>query len=162
LSGILPPLRPSPSGARCLPFRRVLFLLSRVDLLLESALALHNGYGILRQFAEVEPRNLAQALDPAPQLCSLLGTATVGRLLHAMHEDAEVAVGAVSANGFGSVTDGPSAEDRGRLGDVVGLAEWCPFGVREALEFLITGTCSNTVLPLTKFDLRKRSSLRLH
>jgi GTPase SAR1 family protein len=161
LPGILHPPQFNSAGARCLPFGRVLFLLSRIDLLIETALAQQNGFGYLRRLAGVEPRSLGRTLDPAPQLCALLGTGTVGRFLHAMPEGAEIAVGVVSARGFGSITDEPDAEGKGLISSDISLADWCPFGIREALEFLMTGEYSDPVVSLSKRDLRQRSLLRL-
>jgi hypothetical protein len=161
LRKILPTSRSTRGCAHCLPFKRVLFLLSRFDLLLETALESQNGYGFLKLITALEPRHLARALDPVPQLCSLLGTSTIGKVLHAMQEDAEIAVGAVSAKGMSLNLSRLHAKARGRPGGAADLAEWRPFGVKEALEFLITGQCTAPVVPLVKEDLWEKSFIRL-
>jgi len=151
LQGIIPSL--SPGRTYCLPFRRVLFLLSRVDLLFERALESQNGYGFLQLIAAQEPSQLARALDPAPQLCSLLGTLIVGKVLHAVQEKAEVAVVATSSRGMGSTLRDFHGGD--------GLTDWRPLGIKEALEFLVTGLCTAPVAPLSRSVLGRNHFVQL-
>jgi hypothetical protein len=150
-----------------LPFDRVLFLLSCIDRMCSAVLAAsngrHNGSGFLRRLSAGGPSALGRALDPAPQLRALLGAAALGRVLHAVQEGAEVAVGAVSAGGF-DPTSGRGRLDekgRGRRGGVDTFGDWCPFGVREALEFMVTGRSSGSVVSLARRDLRPRSTVRI-
>lgn len=158
LRGILP--IPSSGRIHCLPFKRVLFLLSKIDLLFERALETQSGYGFLRLIAAQESSQLAHALDPVPQLCNLLGTSTVGKVLHAVQEEAEVAVAATSSRGMGSIfLDLHRGGRRSRC--TAGLTDGPLLGIKEALEFLVTGHCTAPVARLSRSSLQRNRFVQL-
>ena len=151
------------NGVRTLPFRRVLFVLGQVDRLAGVAIDGFRCGGrqeFLHRLADDGEYAIACALDPGRQLCELVGRPAIGRLLQALDPDAQVAAVTVSAGGF-AAGQGRFDADGKRRAAYDDDSDWQPFGVKEALEFLVTGACSGQVVALSTADLQRPQALRL-
>lgn len=130
----------------CLVADRFLLLLTQIDKLCDLA-----PDGIL-------PRDLAHLIDPVAQAKQVLGSAFLRTLRNAVSPNGQMAVGICSAFGFHPDEGVPFADNAGRpriytdLGDEM-LKNWTPFGVREAIYFVLTGNCRGTVKELFDDDL---------
>lgn len=155
-----------PVRRRALPFDRVLVLFSRVDLLCEQVLqammqgrlqASEDGAGSIgkslgRTLSQLCPAALLRRMDLTAEAVSLVGDATISILLGAIRTGAELGIGFCSAGGFDTHRDGrPFLGPDGRAADHQSvesqdvLRGWHPFGVLEALEFLMWGHTAATV-----------------
>jgi hypothetical protein len=131
----------------CLVADRFLLLLTQVDKLCDLA-----PDGIL-------PRDLAHLIDPIAQAKQVLGPAFLRTLRNSVSPNGQMAVGICSAFGFHPDDGNPFADNAGRpkiwkpdLGDEM-LKHWTPFGVREAIYFVLTGNCRGPVKELSDDDL---------
>lgn len=139
-----------PPAEQCLRARRVLILLTKADRICDDATTQYREAASLapdddelRALSRLDPQSVAGMLDPVEQVRHLIGTHVLSLIHGAMRPDAVLAVAACSAGGFDSngeaywSEDGkPRAADRER--DET-LAQWRPWGIRDAVYFLTTG-----------------------
>jgi hypothetical protein len=131
-------------GERRLPHRRVLLLLTKIDLIIDAFV--HSARGSQQDRMRPgrvdagyqESATIARMLSPLGQAEALLGK-IVEMIRAGVRSDAVFAVGACSALGLQALQTA-SRRKRGGLPSVAErLATWSPFGVREALLFLAAG-----------------------
>lgn len=154
LPGALGRRGPSTIRRTRLVARRVLILLTKIDLLADCLAQRSRDLGAPLSVAEA-----ARALDPIALAFQVLGPRCVRRLYHALGRDADLAIGTSSACGFspdGARTfhrwaDGRSTQER--------VQAWEPFGVREALRFLATGHLGATLHRVDASELEATTSL---
>ncbi|HVR09303.1 MAG TPA: hypothetical protein VMW75_14730 [Thermoanaerobaculia bacterium] len=126
--GDLPPVM---SSRRQLPFAAVLLLLTKVDRLCAAAADAIERAGVRQRIPLDLDRlarsqaGLARCLDPSRFAADRLGDAWLDQLRGALRPGARLAVGLTSARGFTVA----GAQGGG----------WLPFGVREALRFIVDG-----------------------
>jgi hypothetical protein len=153
---------------RRLDLKRVLILLTRIDVLAADAVeTLRRGVSLgesrARHLAPGSwtPQQLAEAIDPVAQARSLLGPILLNLVRDAIPPQATLAVGVCSAGGFEPSAQGMPLLGRGGqpLRQFAGESEddlvrrWRPFGVREALLFVTQGRAGGTVREVTPRDL---------
>ncbi len=132
------------SGFR-LPRKRILILLSRVDLLCTDILQRGKAQGSLF-LKGLTPGRLALRLDPLAQAVERLGLKLLRTFLTVLGTKGEVAVALTSSGGFDPETglsvldaDGrPNNLSNGR-GRSPSLDLWSPCGLLESIEWLLTG-----------------------
>ena len=137
---------------RRLPFDRALVLLTRVDRFCAQArAAAQRGRSVAqRTLAAMTPEGLATRLDPAQQVRVVLGDDLLARLLSALRPDARAAAGLVTTPGWSAALPGtPQA--------VLpwSSSTWQPFGAREALRFLASGSATFPLAPLTVMEIQR-------
>lgn len=153
-----------PRGPRLLGFDRILLLFNRLDLLCQQASESSTSWdratpdgklgpassALSHALRRLRPYDFAKRIDPVAQAFDLLGEAAFAMLLSSMKPGAELGVGFVSAGGFDADTglpflrpDGGPASQQTEREDV--LRSWRPFGVLEALDFLVWGRTAATI-----------------
>jgi len=141
---------PPPDPLRRIQARRFLLLLTKIDRLVSAPLdgaPQWSGKGPV-------PRDLARSLSPLALACELVDASNLMRILAALKPDAELAVGLTSAWGFNEAGY-PFMEDDSpvRLSTQPAdrkSSDWRPFGVREALLFLLEGRTGGPVERVTR------------
>jgi hypothetical protein len=144
-----PALDAPPQGL--LPFDRVLVVVTKLDrfCLQAATLARHTRTVPHAAIAALPANQLAQRIDPGPQVRALLGDEALGQLLSSLKPGATLAAALTSVAGFG----------RSSVPDPLGpppwrYAEWCPFGTREALRYLNGAAPAFPLAALDRGDLR--------
>ncbi|HVR99887.1 MAG TPA: hypothetical protein VMW27_24900 [Thermoanaerobaculia bacterium] len=142
--------RPVPAlkKERRIPPRRFLLLFTKVDQLVDAAVDWPEDAP--PEFEPPRPVQLASRLGPVQVACELLDESNLLRIANALQPEADFAVGLTSAWGFNPFTGrpfmeennpvGPSNQSRSRR-----FLNWRPFGVREALLFMVTGKARQPV-----------------
>jgi hypothetical protein len=127
--------------------RRFLLLLTKVDLYASALLAsMHPD-----DARGCTPQQLAGQLDPVAQAAELLGDVVLRRILSALGPDAQFAIGFSSNWGFDPESGEPFMPDGRTTRGLHGMschrrpADWQPFGVREAIDFMVTGVASGPI-----------------
>ena len=138
-----------------LPFRRVLVLLTKIDALCSAVARGHavtssrrfRASDLDRGFIPLDPARLARLVEPVHQARTVLGNTLLPGIRAAMAPEAELAIGVCSAGGFlpqrgeAFLESSLSSTD----GSAGALDHWQPFGIREALGFLVSGRESSSV-----------------
>lgn len=130
-------------------------LLTKIDQYCARAL---NGLPVDHSLGNLTALELAERLDPIETARSLLGVPILRSIQSAMKLEATLAIGVSSAGGFqkngvpfldanGSVVSQATAK-REEL-----FKDWTPFGVREAVHFLVFGTESSKIRFVRPDDL---------
>ncbi|HEX4955394.1 MAG TPA: hypothetical protein VF017_18540 [Thermoanaerobaculia bacterium] len=150
---------PAPKQETRIPTRRFLLLFTKVDQLVDAAVDWPEDAP--RDFEPPTPAQLASRLGPVQLACELLDESNLLRIANALEPDAELAVGLTSAWGFNPFTGRPFME----ADNPVGLSSqsrsrrflnWRPFGVREALLFMVTGIARQPVQRVDPRTLQSR------
>ena len=160
LSRILPLLQRQSSHGK-IGALRILILLNKADVVSERLYVEMNRSNPYQDDPYLTPDVIAQQMDPLGQAIECLGLQSLKRIRNAMRADAELAIGLTSTWGFKS--DGrplvnnagkpnfQTVHDRGADDDF--LAQWNPFGIRDALIYLATGKVSPTIHIVRPYDL---------
>jgi hypothetical protein len=104
------------------------------------------------------PSAIASFIEPVTQARELVGVAVLEAIHSVLKPRATLAVGVSSAWGFHPITGQVLANERGNLikhpaeSEEGILKYWTPFGIREAMSFVITGRAGGTVQILSKED----------
>jgi hypothetical protein len=150
---------PAPKAETRIPTRRFLLLFTKVDQLVDAVVDWPEDAP--RDFEPPTPAQLASRLGPVQLACQLLDESNLLRIANALEPDAELAVGLTSAWGFNPFTGRPFME----ADNPVGLSSqsrsrrflnWRPFGVREALLFMVTGIARQPVQRVDPRTLQSR------
>jgi hypothetical protein len=148
-------LRNLTSAAGRINYERILFLLTKVDVLTS---VFHDRLKHQRFAAPMTPLMLAQRIDPLEQMRAIVGSESISKF-RIPGSKVAIAVGVSSAIGFDSETGYPMVSPyselpflpEGRTPEQHYL-RWTPFGVREALLFLTTGQSHSTLRVVTDGD----------
>jgi GTPase SAR1 family protein len=151
-----PDVPPALSPKRQLPYKKILVLLTKIDQVcaaVASATAANRLPASRPIFPFLSrlvgrPREFAAQLDPVRLAEDRLGKAFLGQLRAAAAPDTCLAVGLVSAWGFGQ----SDAREQG------GLEAWLPFGIRESVLFIATGEARQPVKALPQAASAKPQS----
>jgi hypothetical protein len=132
--------------------RRFLLMLTKIDRLASGGLD-RTSAAARRAFRAPVPRAIASTISPLALACEILDPSNIVRILNAVVPDAEIAVALTSSLGF-NAAGYPFAEDDVpvRLSTEQAdrqSADWRPFGVREALLFVLDGQTRGPVERVT-------------
>jgi len=150
--------------------RRVLLLITKIDQLCAamihglaaSVAGVQDGDArrrLLEDLSSLSPAHLAASLDPIAQARALLGLPVLNQIRHALRPDAVFAVGLCSSGGFDPASGEPYWTPDGKpvhMGAETEeeiLRRWVPYGVRDAIFFIATGTVRGTVRRVRRQDL---------
>lgn len=127
---------------RRLPCKRFLLLINKIDQLCMD--------GLTDPHLRVD--EFARNIDPVGQACSLYGAPLLRKMQAKLRDDCTFAVGLMSATGFDADTGRPFFDRTGQqygVDDMVTPEEMLgrvrPFGLVEALAFMVTGECHGPV-----------------
>lgn len=140
--------------SRYLPFKRILILFTKVDLICAEASEKNKYWD--------SPMDLADYIAPLQQAEELLGLNILNLIKSSLHPDASFAVGFSSAWGFDPETGEPFVGPDGslRLTKLLSEAEllksWNPYGIRDALFYIATGNERGLVKVVREKDIKKK------
>jgi hypothetical protein len=147
---------------------RFLVLLTKVDVLAEHVASAHD-LAAGAPAGTPPPSAIAAAIDPVWQARALLGEVFLQQILSALRPGAQLAVGLTSARGFDADTgqpfrvrpwagseQGPPDEESAR-----GLKDWAPFGLRDAVVFMVRGEVGEAVRLVDEAALFPESRQRM-
>jgi len=163
----LPKLLAMASSGRRLSAQRILVLLTKIDTLCHRAKRTidrlttteDSRATVAHSLNALTVEAMAHAIDPLEQVRALLGVYVLNELRSAAPDDARIAVGLCSAGGFlrpgGTrywLDNGkPAIGFTGSRATV--LRGWTPWGIREALYFLVRGEARRPVHLLRRDDM---------
>jgi hypothetical protein len=142
--GIERPIDFTETARRHMRARRFILLFTKADLMVEQHLQSKVGVGWVD--VDERPVRLVEMIDATRQACELLGEGVLHRILDALPPDGQLGVAFTSAWGFDPLTGYPFMEPRGNEPLLTEgtdrherLRDWTPYGVREAMVFMLTG-----------------------
>ena len=158
--------RPAADRRRRLHARRFLLLFTKADLLVGGRRVEQLGGEDWVQY-EQRPDRLAEHIDGVRQAAELLGESVLFRILAALPHEGQLGVAFTSAWGFDPDSGQPFMNPKGHdpllmtaMHRQQRLARWTPFGVREAMVFLLTGEVLAPVSLVTAESLERVNDAR--
>jgi hypothetical protein len=156
-----------PIRIRKLRASRFLLLFNKVDLYAHTFLSERET--LMRgTLAAQTPEELATLIDPVMQACELLGEVVLRRIDAALPPNARFAVGFCSNWGFDPQTGDPFMPDGLNPRGLHGMkrqrrpGDWTPFGVLDAVDFIVTGTAAGSVRLVDREKLARSRRERGH
>ena len=159
--------REQPPGAqrlRRLPCANFLLLLTKVDRIVSPDVldTAFGGPSLAGDAARLTPLEVAELLDPVGQAIRAVGRSNLLTILNALRPEARFGIGACSAWGFNQNNGLPFMNSEGTDPVLMSVQErservklWTPFGVQDALRFMVTGHADGTVVEVTRADLQR-------
>ena len=156
---------PPKTASRFLGAKRVLLLLTKVDLLAYEVLE-----GFRRPTEDLEllptaelvkglrPRKMADMIDPIEQVRNTLGVSVLNTIRSRLAPGTEFGIGLTSAGGFDSASGEGFLDSGGQPlsartdGEDI-LRHWHPFGIYDALYFILTGKAQGMVRTISRRDM---------
>ena len=159
---ILPLLQRQQRRKNYIEAMRVVILLNKVDQVCDKFYRqMVKKNPKLRKNRHFTPQSIAKDMDPMAMAIECLGYEALKMIRDAMRPDAELAVGLTSTWGFkydgrplvdhNGLPTFNTALDRGSENEFI--AQWRPFGIREALIYLATGETDSMLQIVTQKDL---------
>lgn len=154
---------PAAQRLRRLACRNFLLLLTKADRIVSPEIlgAAQGGSFRAGAFSRSTPLEVARRLDPLGQALQAVGRSNLLTILNALQPGSRFAIGACSSWGF--LPNGHAFMNRAGTDPVMsgheGRADrvrlWNPYGVQDALRFMVSGSAGGAVRLVTRADLQQ-------